>query len=778
MSGLTGGFQRLYAAVQRLAIAFTAAVGPAFADLIDVSVFALETLGMLAKTFPVLVGRVVMATASLTALGVATILGGFAMGVMARGLGVLTGLAVAAMQPFVLLGRAMVFLSLSALQAGTAVGAAFARVAVAIATSVVASLPAVAALAGQMALAGAAAAGMLARGVAFATVSIAAMAQAVALAAASAMPAMLGAIGVVSSELLVLARYARFVLHTWTLGLSTMAGRAAVHLAAIAAGFVSTGVYAVASVVQMVAAAGSVSGVAALVGRSLLGLAANAVSAFAGVASAAAAALPRMLALLGISAAELAVTARYMQFALHKITLGLSTMVGRAVVSLATLAGSFAMTGIAALISMSPAIAVLGAIALATAACVGIGYLLGEALVSVGSSIVAAFSAAYGSVVQFATGVLAAGQDIAQAGQRAALAWAEQFRWMYEQLKSQNFSAIWQAMQLDFQIAMLIMGKHATTAAMFIRGAFDAAASYVSDSMSHALDHIGAMITRLMQQLRLFADYAKLTLLAVMQAAGLISQETLNAAIDAANEAFAAAEENIAAARQGADERRAARQQAADARQAEMDAESERFDQEIEQLRSDLADLMKPVEKKDEPPAGPSSVEPTEFREPAGGIGEAGGDDGIGQTQGTFGSSDGLGVGPELNTLRDHAAVAAAKSVEIADNTKRAGDLLGMIADGRLGGLDAAAGLQPALADSAGSPVLAASTQARMPQLAADSQAGLAQAAQTVQLRVAITTGLDAVAAAVRENTAVTSGQGAQLGSIAAAINTLRGTLV
>jgi hypothetical protein len=296
--------------------------------------------------------------------------------------------------------------------------------------------------------------------------------------------------------------------------------------------------------------------------------------------------------------------------------------------------------------------------------------------------------------------------------------------------------------------------------------------------MSHALEHIGAMITRLMQQLRLFADAVRLTFLSVLQAAGLISEETLSAGIDRAAAAFAAAEDEIATVRQGADERRAARQQAADARQAEMDAESERFDQEIEQLRSDLADLTKPVAEKDEPPAGPSSVEPTEFREPAGGIGEAGGGSGIGQTQGTFGSSDGLGVGPELNTLRDHAAVAAAKSVEIADNTKRAGDLLGMIADGRLSGLDAAGGLQPALTDATGSPVLAASTQARMPQLAADSQAGLAQAAQTVQLRVAITTGLDAVTAAVRENTAVTSGQGAQLGSIAAAINTLRGTLV
>ena len=674
MSGLAGGFQRLYAAVQRLAIAFTAAVGPAFADLIDVSVFALETLGMLAKTFPVLVGRVVMATAALTALGVATILGGFAMGVMARGFAVLTGLAVAAMQPFVLLGRAMVFLSLSALQAGTVVAGAMARMAVAIAA-----------------------------------------------AAAVAIPALL-----------------RIAVTMVSLGFSAMLS----------------------------------------LGQVLRGLAAAVAGAGVAMVSSIASVMPRVLALIGLSAAELSAAAGVMISALNRLSFGFAAMAARAIASLAALA----VAAMGPVLAFAPAAALAIALgvavaAAATAAAGGVAALM-TAVINFGASVVAGVQSAWQAVTGLAQHAAAMGQSAAQAIRQSAAEWGAHLTWMYEQLKAQNFSAIWQAMQLDFQIAMLIVGKHATTAAMFIRGAFDSAASYVSDSMSHALEHIGSMITRLMQQLRLFADYAKLTLLAVMQAAGLISEETLNAAFDAAIEAFAAAEENIAAAQQGADERRATRQQAADARQAEMDAESERFDQEIEQLRSDLADLMKPVEKKDEPPAGPSAVEPTEFREPAGGIGEAGGGSGIGQTQGTFGSSDGLGVGPELNTLRDHAAVAAEKSVEIADNTKRTGDLLGMIADGRLGGLDAAAGLQPALADAAGSPVLAASTQAKMPQLAADSQAGLAQAAQTVQLRVAITTGLDAVTAAVRENTAVTSGQGAQLGSIAAAINTLRGTLV
>ncbi len=676
MSGLTGGFQRLYAAVQRLAIAFTAAVGPAFADLIDVSVFALETLGMLAKTFPVLVGRVAMATAALTALGVATILGGFAVGVMARGLGVVTGLAVAAMQPFVLLGRAMVFLSLSALQAGTVVAGAMARMAVAIAAASAVAIPA---------------------------------------------------------------------------------------LTRIAATMVSLGFSAMLSL-----------------GQVLRGLAAAVAGAGVAMVSSLASVMPRVLAMIGLSAAELSAAAGVMLSALNRLSFGFAAMAARAIASLAALA--FAAMGPVLAFAPAAALAIALGVAVAaaaTAAAAGVAGLI-AGVINFGASLVAGLQSAWQAVTGFAQHVAAMGQDIMQAGQRAALAWVEQFRWMYEQLKAQNFSAIWQAMQLDFQIAMLIIGKHATFAAMYIRGAFDSVAAYVSDSMSHALDHVGAALTRVMQLLRLLADYANVTLLSVLNAAGLVSQETLDAALTATNEAWDAAQESIEAAQEGAGERRKARQEAADARQAEMNAEAERFEQEIEQLRADLADLMEPADAGERPPqpALPNAVEPQEFREPAAGAGRAGDGSGIGQTQGTFGSGEGLGVGPELNTLRDHAAVAAEKAVEIAAHTKRAGDLLGMIADGALGGLDAAAGLQPALTDAAGAPVLAASTQARMPQLAADSQAGLAQAAQTVQLRVAITTGLDAVAAAVRENTAVTSGQGAQLGSIAAAINTLRGTLV
>lgn len=648
MSGLTGGFQRIYAAVQRLAIAFTGSVGPAFADLVDFSVFALETLGMLSKEFPILVGRVVVATAALTALGVATIVGGFAVGVMARGFAVLTGVVVAALQPFVLLGRATVFLSLAAIRAGAVVGAAFARMAVAVGASVVAMLPALASLAVQM---------------------------------------------------------------------GALAFRAAF-----------------------------------LFSRAMLQVVAVSIYAAGAMTAAFVSALPRMLSVFGIVASELLVLGRYMRLVLAQMTFGLSTMVGRAVVSLAALAASFVMTGITAVISMAPVMAIVGLAAAAVAGLVGAVYLLAGAAQAGFGAMVGAIASAYSAVTGLASRAMSAGAGMVEAAKQSAAAWAEQFRWMYEQVKAQNFSAIWQAIQLDFQIAMLMIGKHVTTAGMLARGVWDATASYMYDVLASALEKIAARFGLWLEQLK----------------------EALGMTAD-----VSAARARVNAGAAAGAGRQAQRQAAADERQAAIDAERAKFDDEVAQLRSDLDELMQPQPKEEQPPAGPSAVVPTEFREPAAGIGPPGGGSGIGQTQGTFSTGEGIGIGPELNTLRDHAAATAERAAEIAAHTKRSGDLLGMIAaEGGIPGAGAVGDATAALTDTAGPPVLAAQTAARMPQLAADSQAGVAQAMQIVQLRIAMTAGLDAVASAVRENTAVTSNQGAQLGSIAAAITNLRGTLV
>lgn len=88
MSGLSGAFSRIGAAVQRLSISFAKALGSSASGVISVLEFLLDVLGMLIERFPLVTKVVVGGVAVVLALGAAAIVLGLAFKVAAAGVAV------------------------------------------------------------------------------------------------------------------------------------------------------------------------------------------------------------------------------------------------------------------------------------------------------------------------------------------------------------------------------------------------------------------------------------------------------------------------------------------------------------------------------------------------------------------------------------------------------------------------------------------------------------------------------------------------------------------
>jgi len=87
MSGITGGFQKLSAATQRLSIAFTSALGPAATAVVDYVVGAMDAISAFVKEFPGAAKAVAGLAVGLFALGTALIAAGIAFRVASMAVG-------------------------------------------------------------------------------------------------------------------------------------------------------------------------------------------------------------------------------------------------------------------------------------------------------------------------------------------------------------------------------------------------------------------------------------------------------------------------------------------------------------------------------------------------------------------------------------------------------------------------------------------------------------------------------------------------------------------
>ena len=89
MSGITGGFQKLYAGVQRLSIAFTTALGPSISKVVDAMVLAMDAVSAFIRQFPMVAKVAAGAALGLFGLGAVLIGLGIACRVAAVGLGLI-----------------------------------------------------------------------------------------------------------------------------------------------------------------------------------------------------------------------------------------------------------------------------------------------------------------------------------------------------------------------------------------------------------------------------------------------------------------------------------------------------------------------------------------------------------------------------------------------------------------------------------------------------------------------------------------------------------------
>jgi hypothetical protein len=85
MSGISGGFEKMYAAVQRLSIAFATSLGPMISSVSNGIVTLLDTLSAFLTQFPLASKVVVGLTLGMFALGTAMIAAGIAAKVLAAG---------------------------------------------------------------------------------------------------------------------------------------------------------------------------------------------------------------------------------------------------------------------------------------------------------------------------------------------------------------------------------------------------------------------------------------------------------------------------------------------------------------------------------------------------------------------------------------------------------------------------------------------------------------------------------------------------------------------
>lgn len=254
MSGITGTMQRLYAAAQRLAVAFAVAAGPSMSALATGLLFLIETVAELARQFPAVAGAFVTTLASMFALGVAAIVGGMALFVLERAVGVLTSAITFLLSPLVLAGRAITFLALQFVAATPIIAAAAARVALAVARMAAAIMVSLASLVLRLAVVYAYLAFLAASLAVSLAVTVATGFASLAAAAAARMPVVAALVADVARALAVSASVMVFHLNRVTFGFFRVAAAATVSMAIAAARFAVSAVIMAASMFPYIAA--------------------------------------------------------------------------------------------------------------------------------------------------------------------------------------------------------------------------------------------------------------------------------------------------------------------------------------------------------------------------------------------------------------------------------------------------------------------------------------------------------------------------------------------
>jgi hypothetical protein len=325
-------------------------------------------------------------------------------------------------------------------------------------------------------------------------------------------------------------------------------------------------------------------------------------------------------------------------------------------------------------------------------------------------------------------------------------------------ITNMDFASAWEIMNLNFSIALMEMAGSAETTLRSIGGFFQATGAFIGDKLVEGLDRFmgifGADILTIQGGLEKLGLYFKAAFDWEWAANGL---DAAMKEVDARMEKERGRSPTAGAR---ADERAKERQAAADRRQSGMDQAGQGWDATADALREDLdrahKKLKESTDKQEqtkavETPAGRPDMGVMPVSAQADGT-EAGKRD-FGQSLGTFGSGEGLGVGPTLAPLED-----AAK--QTATNTARSADALDKIASAATGGNAATP------ASAVGNTAAAAS----LPQRAAAAQGGMQSAASGGGLGEAFTSAIAKVVDAVNAHAKISESHTPLLSKIAAGV--------
>ncbi|MBU6222274.1 MAG: phage tail tape measure protein [Planctomycetes bacterium] len=318
-----------------------------------------------------------------------------------------------------------------------------------------------------------------------------------------------------------------------------------------------------------------------------------------------------------------------------------------------------------------------------------------------------------------------------------------------------DFATAWQIMNLNFSIALVEMAATADQTLRQVQGFFEATGSFIGDMLIQGLDRFmglfGADIITLQESFEKLGIYFRAAFDWKWAAT------SMSAALDEAEKREKKARARAPTADARADARAAKRQESADQRQAEMDQAQAGWEATANELRDDLRRAKEtPTEAPPgSPQAGPAPWQPGTppggEQPPTATTAASGGGRTVG---GFFSSGEGLGIGPDL----------AEPAKATADNTKRTADATeAMAAQAGVGG-GSAVGAAPSVAamsggpppNGAGSAVGGTSAAAAAPGAAAQAREGLEVVQAIRSMADRLSTGLEAVVAAVNAHAKLT----------------------
>jgi TP901 family phage tail tape measure protein len=108
MSGISGAFDKLGAAVQRLSISFAKSLGDSFGPVVSGITFVLDAIGALIERFPLITKLVVGVVGGMFLLGAAAIVAGLALKVLSAAVGVLSAVLAAIATPIGMMAAILV----------------------------------------------------------------------------------------------------------------------------------------------------------------------------------------------------------------------------------------------------------------------------------------------------------------------------------------------------------------------------------------------------------------------------------------------------------------------------------------------------------------------------------------------------------------------------------------------------------------------------------------------------------------------------------------------